>query len=119
MLDILQQIRGYSPNLENCEQNLKCKSIPIVGDQLTVERGVNIIEAVQNSFTIEEKLEGVHMEIADWHTAVTFLNVSRRGGVSAVLPRTSIGLAVLSVRFEVGVSLLLVPTGGEKRPLCI
>jgi len=74
MLDILKQIRGYSPNLEDADQTLQ-KSIPIVGDQLTVERGVNVIEAVQNSYTPEEKLEGIHMEIADWHTAVTFLNV--------------------------------------------
>ena len=89
MLDILKQIRGYSPNLENGEQNFKCKSIPIVGDQLTVERGVNVIEAVQNSFTPEEKLEGIHMEIADWHTAVTFLNVSMRGVVGGELPKMS------------------------------
>ena len=67
MLDILKQIRGYSPNLENKEQKLKCNSIPIVGDQLTVE----------NSFTPEEKLEGIHMEIAYWHSAVTFLNVRK------------------------------------------
>ena len=90
MLDILKQIRGYSLSLENGEQDLKSKSIPIVGDQLTVERGANIIEAVQNSFT-PEKLEGIHMEIADWHTAITFLNVSIRGGVGVVLPRTLIG----------------------------
>ena len=74
MLDILKQIRGYSPNLKNADQTLH-KSIPIVGDQLTVERSVNVIQAVQNSYTPEEKLEGIHMEIADWHTAVTFLNV--------------------------------------------
>lgn len=63
--DILKHIRGYSPNLEDGEHNLISKSIPIVGDQLTVECGVNIIGAVQNSFTPEEKLEGIHMEIAD------------------------------------------------------
>lgn len=51
--------------MENGEHNLISKSIPIVGDQLTVECGVNIIGAVQNSFTPEEKLEGIHMEIAD------------------------------------------------------
>lgn len=76
MLDILRQIQGYSPNTEN-EEQMRCKSIPVVGDQLTVERGVNIIEAVQNAYTPEEKLEGIHMEIADWHAAVTFLNVRR------------------------------------------
>lgn len=77
MLDILKQIRSYSPNLENKEQKIKCNSIPIVGDQLTVERWVNAIEAVQNSFTPDEKLEGIHMEIADWHTAATLLNVKK------------------------------------------
>ena len=71
MLDILQQIRGYSPNLDTADQTVR-KSIPIVGDQLTVERGVNVIQAIQNAYTPEEKLEGIHMEIADWHTAVTF-----------------------------------------------
>ena len=76
MLDILKQVRGYSPNLENADQTLR-RSIPIVGDQLTVERGVNVIQAVQNSYTPGEKLEGIHMEIADWQTAVTFLNVRK------------------------------------------
>lgn len=68
MLDILRQIQSTG----NDEQ---CKSVPVIGDQLTVERGVNVIEAVQNSYTPEERLEGIHMEIADWHAMVTFLNV--------------------------------------------
>ena len=76
MLDILKQIRGYSPNLENADQTLR-RSISIVGDQLTVERGVNVIQTVQNSYTPEEKLESIHMEIADWYTAVIFLNVRK------------------------------------------
>ena len=74
MLDILKQIQGYSPSIGNDEEK-KFKSVPIIGDQLTVERGVNVIEAVQNSYTPEEKLDGIHMEIADWHTTVTFLDV--------------------------------------------
>ena len=74
MLDILKQIRGYSPNLENVDQNVH-KCIAIVGDQLTIERGVSVIEVVHNSYTPEENLEGIHMEVADWHAAVTFLNV--------------------------------------------
>lgn len=56
MLDILKEIRGYSPDLEDEEQKLKCRSIFIVGDQLTVERGVNVIKAVQNAFTPEDML---------------------------------------------------------------
>lgn len=74
MLDILRQIQGYSPNTDSDEQQ-RYKSIPVVGDQLTVERGVNVIEAVQNAYTPAERLDGIHMEIADWHAAVTFLNV--------------------------------------------
>ncbi|KAK3737425.1 hypothetical protein QZH41_016901 [Actinostola sp. cb2023] len=78
MLDILTQIQGYSTIIPNASGEMKYKPTPVIGDQLTVERGVNIIEAVQNSYTSEEKLEGIHMEIADWHAVVTFLNVSLR-----------------------------------------
>ena len=39
----------------------------IVGDQLTVERGVNTHNTLNNAFTPEEKLEGLHFEVADWH----------------------------------------------------
>ena len=63
--------------MESKDQRLKCNSLPLVGDQLTVERGVNVIEAVQNSFTPEERLERIHMKIADRHSAVTFLNVTK------------------------------------------
>jgi len=75
MLDILKQIQGYAASVEDDNGNKYVQSIPVVGDQLTVERGVNVIDAVQNSFTTEERLDGIHMEIADWHAAVTFLNV--------------------------------------------
>lgn len=68
MLEILSQIQGYSGIQVNT-------SVPVVGDQLTIERGVNVIEALQTSYTPEERLDGVHMEIADWHSAVTFLKV--------------------------------------------
>ena len=51
MLDILKQIRGYPPNLENADQTLR-KSILIVGDQLTVERGVNVIQAVHGNCSL-------------------------------------------------------------------
>ena len=57
MPDILKQIRGYSPNFENADQTLR-KSIPIVGDQLTVERGVNVIQAVQSILHSRRKIRG-------------------------------------------------------------
>lgn len=39
----------------------------IVGDQLTVERAVNARMTLRNGSTPEERLEGIHCEIADWH----------------------------------------------------
>jgi len=72
MVEILKQIQGYTAMYN---EDRVGTSVPVVGDQLTVERGVNVSEALQNSFTEEERLEGVHMEIADWHAAVNFLKV--------------------------------------------
>ncbi|XP_028518482.1 uncharacterized protein LOC114576306 [Exaiptasia diaphana] len=46
-----------------------------VADQLSVERGVNCLFEVCNGFTAEEKLEGLHFEVADWHAGNKFLKV--------------------------------------------
>ena len=47
----------------------------LVADQLSVERGVNALFELANGFTPEEKLEGLHLEIADWHAGNKFLKV--------------------------------------------
>ena len=47
----------------------------VVGDQLTVERAVNGHASLSNGFTPEERLEGLHFEIADWHASNKFLQV--------------------------------------------
>ena len=46
-----------------------------VGDQLSVERGVNCILQVSNGFTPEEGLEGLHFECGDFHGGMKFLQV--------------------------------------------
>ena len=46
-----------------------------MGDQLSVERAVNGHVSLANSFTAEERLEGLHFEVADWHAGNTFLEV--------------------------------------------
>lgn len=48
----------------------------LVADQLSVERGVNALFELVNGFTPEERLEGLHLEIADWHAGNKFLKVS-------------------------------------------
>eukprot|EP00112_Aurelia_sp_Birch-Aquarium-sp1_P017402 Seg4027.1 transcript_id=Seg4027.1/GoldUCD/mRNA.D3Y31 product="hypothetical protein" protein_id=Seg4027.1/GoldUCD/D3Y31 len=47
----------------------------IVGDQLTVERGVNSVMEVVNGFNATERKEGLHFEIADFHAMVKFLQI--------------------------------------------
>lgn len=47
----------------------------LVADQLSVERGVNALFELANGFTPEERLEGLHLEIADWHAGNKFLKV--------------------------------------------
>ena len=46
----------------------------IVGDQLSVERGINGHMSLSNGFT-KERLEGLHFEVADWHAGNKFLEV--------------------------------------------
>ena len=48
----------------------------MVGDQLTVERAVNGHVSLSNGFTPEERLDGLHFQIADWHTGNKFLQVN-------------------------------------------
>ena len=47
-----------------------------MGDQLTIERSVNCMLSMANGFTQDERLEGMHAEIADWHAEMNFLGVS-------------------------------------------
>ena len=45
------------------------------GDQLTVERDVNAISSVANGYTTEEGLEGINLQLGDWHPPVNLLSV--------------------------------------------
>ncbi len=44
-----------------------------MADQLSVERGVNGLLQLKNGFTSEDRLDCIHMEIADFHTQMKFL----------------------------------------------
>ena len=72
MLDILQQFHtnlprtadgGYEPQL-------------FAGDQLTIERTANILSSVANGYTPEDRLEGITLQLGDWHADVKILSVS-------------------------------------------
>ena len=74
MQNILDMLQKYVPEYEENYQ-LKCVEQGIVGDQLTVERGVNAIFEVANGFTAKDRHDGIHFEMADFHGGMKFLEV--------------------------------------------
>ena len=71
MLTILQTFHSYLPRLANGQIDGQI----FTGDELTVERAINVIAAVANGFTPEARLEGINLQIGDWHAAVKLLSV--------------------------------------------
>ena len=71
---VLTAMHQYVPYFEDHEQKVY-SSQGLVADQLSVERGVNALHQLANGFTPEEQLEGLHLEIADWHAGNKFLKV--------------------------------------------
>ncbi|CAH3027952.1 unnamed protein product, partial [Porites evermanni] len=75
LLNILRTLHNYVPyggdgdDWQYGEQG-------IVGDQLSIEQAVNGHISLANGFTPEDRLEGLHFEVADWHAGNKFLEVS-------------------------------------------
>ena len=75
MQEILQQLHKYVPSYgEGATQKYMRQGL--VGDQLTVERGVNGLLQLENGFTPQDRLDGLHFEIADFHGGMKFLQVN-------------------------------------------
>ena len=72
MLKILQQFQSYLPKVTEGSFDTQI----LTGDQLSVERAVDVIASVNNGFTAEDRLEGFNLQIGDWHAAVKILTVS-------------------------------------------
>ena len=75
MQRILEHLQKFVPCYHNENDKKYCEQ-GFIGDQLTVERGVNGLLELSNGFTPEERHEGVHFEIADFHGGMKFLEVS-------------------------------------------
>ena len=82
MQNILDYLQKYVPYYER-EGTVKYAEQGVVGDQLTVERGVNGLFEVSNGFTAEERHEGLHFEVADFHGGMKFLEVNCNTGIYA------------------------------------
>ena len=74
ILNILKSVHEYVP-YHGDDEDRKYGDQGVVGDQLSVERGVNGHMSLANGFTPEERVEGLHFEIADWHAGNKFLEV--------------------------------------------
>ena len=74
ILNILQSIHKHVPFNGDVDERQYGEQ-GIVGDQLSVERAVNGHMSLANGFTPEERLEGLHFEVADWHAGNKFLEV--------------------------------------------
>ena len=73
--NVLKELHGYIPKVTTGNES-SFHEAGVVGDQLTIERMVNCLLSLSNGFTSDDRLEGIHSEIADWHTELKFLSVS-------------------------------------------
>ena len=48
----------------------------LIGDQLTIERCINAVQSRKNGYNAEERLEGFHYGVADWHAGTKACTVS-------------------------------------------
>ena len=77
MLRVLKHIQGLQTKGDDQEDSQNVFTTqPIVGDQLTVERGVNAILEVSNGFDGEQRFDGLHFEVADFHSSMKLIQVS-------------------------------------------
>ncbi len=74
MQEVMTYLHSYVPS-DSEENPANFGSQGVVGDQLTVERGVSCLLQLSNGFTLKEKLDGLHLEVADFHGGIKFLQV--------------------------------------------
>ena len=72
MLAILQQFHSYLPRTADGGYDPQL----FAGDQLTIERAVNVISSVANGYSPKDRLEGITSQLGDWHAGVKILSVS-------------------------------------------
>ncbi|KAK3754574.1 hypothetical protein QZH41_017326, partial [Actinostola sp. cb2023] len=70
MLDILKKFQSYLPRSSDGGYDGQL----FAGDQLTVERAINVIASVANGHSPEDRLEGITLQLGDWHAGVKLLS---------------------------------------------
>ncbi|EDO40598.1 predicted protein [Nematostella vectensis] len=64
ILEIIKELHQYVPFIGAGDARIYA-DLGVIGDQLSVERAVNIHASLSNGFTPDERLDGLHFEIAD------------------------------------------------------
>ena len=72
--EVLHEIQNYVPCYGEEEDKVYAGQ-GVVADQLSVECGVNCLLQVANGLTAKERMDGIHLEVADFHTKMKFLQV--------------------------------------------
>lgn len=75
IIAVIRELQKYVP-YHGDEEDRTYGDQGVVGDQLSVERAVNGHNSLANSFTPEQRADGLHFEIADWHAGNKVLDVS-------------------------------------------
>ena len=66
MLEILTKFQTYLSR----KPNGKYEAQLFAGDQLSVERAVNLTSSVANGYTPEDRFEGTNLQLGDWHAGL-------------------------------------------------
>ena len=75
--NVLHELYGrYIPSMDVHGSDTIYGEQGLVADQLSVERGVNCLKHVKNGFTSAQRMDGLHLEVADFHAAMKFLQAS-------------------------------------------
>ena len=72
MISILQQLHTYLPQTADGGYDSQL----FAGDQLTIERAVNVISSVADGYSPKDRLEGITTQLGDWYAGVKILSVS-------------------------------------------
>ncbi|KAK3735075.1 hypothetical protein QZH41_010786 [Actinostola sp. cb2023] len=88
MLAILQRFHTYLPTTGEDQFDGQL----FAGDQLTVERATNVIGSVANGYTAQDRLQGINLQLGDWHAAVKILELIFRRFYAAKSERDSCSL---------------------------
>eukprot|EP00794_Sanderia_malayensis_P000992 gene993-306_t len=74
MQEVLEHVQtNYTALSENTDAENIHSNLAIVGDQGSIERGVNVLLQLRNGLDPSERLDALHMELADFHTGMKFL----------------------------------------------